>query len=217
MVSVENNEYKYKIIIKNIIERNRFLQRFVKPLMKKIAHQIPQPRDFLLNNLPPNPICCEVGVWKGEFSKRIIQVAKPKKLYLIDPWKYFGEDYFYNREQPEQKFMQEAQDMRYEMVKESFANELSSNTVEIIRGTSDEAASKFEDEIFDFVYIDGNHSYDFVKQDITTYYKKTKPNGIVAGDDYRMKDVQRAVQDFVKENSIKNFSVKNDQFIIKKS
>ncbi len=47
-----------------------------------------------------------------------------------------------------------------------------------------DAVKDFEDNSLDFVYIDANHEYDYVKQDITEWTKKVKPGGIVAGHDY---------------------------------
>jgi hypothetical protein len=45
-------------------------------------------RDYLLKAMPKNSIAAEIGVYKGEFSVRILKIVKPQKLYLIDPWKY---------------------------------------------------------------------------------------------------------------------------------
>jgi hypothetical protein len=36
----------------------------------------------------------------------------------------------------------------------------------------------------DFIYIDANHAYDFVKEDIECWYPKVKPGGWVMGHDY---------------------------------
>ena len=99
-------------------------------------------------------------------------------------------------------------------VNDKFAHEISNGTVSLVRETSGDALEKFEDNMFDFVYIDGNHSYDYVKNDISGYYKKIKQGGVLCGDDYRMEDVEKAVTEFVKDNNIKNFRVKNDQFVI---
>ena len=36
------------------------------------------------------------------------------------------------------------------------------------------------DELFDAVFIDGNHSYEYVKKDLENYWHKVRPGGIVA-------------------------------------
>jgi hypothetical protein len=50
------------------------------------------------------------------------------------------------------------------------------------------------------VYIDGSHSYDFVKHDIEHYYPLVKARGIVGGHDYYLVDVSRAVNEFVQKH-----------------
>ncbi len=36
--------------------------------------------------LPSNPMCMEIGVWYGDFSRTIYDGLNPDKLYLIDPF-----------------------------------------------------------------------------------------------------------------------------------
>ena len=59
-----------------------------------------------------------------------------------------------------------------------------SPAVEIHRLPSDEAAVSFADDYFDLIYIDGNHSYEYVKADIASYLPKVKPGSFITGDDY---------------------------------
>jgi hypothetical protein len=176
---------------------------------------LPYPRDFILKRLPPQPLCCEIGVWRGDFSKRIHSIAKPKKLFLIDPWLFF-DDISYAKDKLT-KYTQEAQDTRYASVLKIFQNQIDNGSVSILRMTSKEALPQFDDNFFDFVYIDGNHEYEFVKFEIENYYTKTKPGGILSGDDYRLLGVQTAVNEFIAKNNLhKYLEIKNDQFVITK-
>ncbi|WP_300314265.1 porphobilinogen synthase [uncultured Psychrobacter sp.] len=43
-------------------------------------------RKSLLELLPNDCVCAEIGVNKGKFSQQIIDTCKPKKLHLIDSW-----------------------------------------------------------------------------------------------------------------------------------
>ena len=45
-------------------------------------------------------------------------------------------------------------------------------------------AARFDNDYFDFVFIDGDHSYEGVKKDIVSYWPKLKVGGIMGGDDY---------------------------------
>ena len=48
-------------------------------------------------------------------------------------------------------------------------------------------------EKLDFVYIDANHNYECVKEDIEHWYPKVKVGGIIAGHDFHYKTVHTAV------------------------
>jgi hypothetical protein len=76
--------------------------------------------------------------------------------------------------------------------------------VEKIKDSSLNASGKFEDRSIDVVYIDGDHRYEAVVQDIKKWLPKVKPGGYLAGHDYTDKyspskpwkyDVKRALQD----------------------
>jgi hypothetical protein len=54
----------------------------------------------------------------------------------------------------------------------------------MVRASSEIASNMFQDESLDFVYIDANHAYDFVKQDIELWYPKVKKGGYLWGHDY---------------------------------
>jgi len=55
------------------------------------------------------------------------------------------------------------------------------------RLTSEEGAKLFEDGEFDFVYIDGNHIYEYVKLDIKCWLPKIRKDGWIGGHDYQHK------------------------------
>jgi hypothetical protein len=54
----------------------------------------------------------------------------------------------------------------------------------MIRANSKSASEIFPDESLDFIYIDANHAYDFVVEDIKLWFPKLKKGGIFAGHDY---------------------------------
>ena len=45
-------------------------------------------RARLLQMMPQQAICAEIGVWEGDFSQPILDRTQPAKLHLIDPWRY---------------------------------------------------------------------------------------------------------------------------------
>lgn len=127
----------------------------------------------LLNNLNLSGIGVEIGVWKGAFSKEILNNSKLIKLFSVDPWSI--ENY---RSKWNKKDIEEAYKIACETLKEF------KDRNEIIRKTSEETYNLFPDNYFDFIYIDASHDYESVKKDITYWWKKLKKGGIFAGHDY---------------------------------
>jgi len=80
--------------------------------------------------------------------------------------------------------------------------------VQIVNEWSMKAVKRFADESLDFIYIDANHSYGYVKEDIREWSKKVKKGGVVSGHDYVNEHagipfgVKRAVNEWVAENKI---------------
>ncbi|MBV6641983.1 MAG: class I SAM-dependent methyltransferase [Cyclobacteriaceae bacterium] len=171
--------------------------------------------------LPKHSRGCEIGVWKGDFTERLLKLAKPSELYLIDPWKYFGEykrAWFGGVDNTQEKM-----DEVYEFVLQRFQKPIAYEQLKIIREVSSEAHQRLEDASFDWIYIDGNHTYDFVMQDLKYYYPKLKAGGILCGDDYGtigwwQGGVKKAVDEFaISQKDIKQFRIFGDQFLIQKA
>ena len=82
--------------------------------------------------------------------------------------------------------------------------------------------SLFDDNFFDYIYIDAEHSYKAVKKDLLLWYPKLKKNGYIFGDDYYWREndysfsVEKAYQDFFKMKNIKYWCVFKSQVCFKK-
>jgi hypothetical protein len=113
----------------------------------------------------------EIGVYKGVFSKKLCQAGL--KLFAIDPWIVYKE-YPHSRGQ-------ERLDFLYEHTKRALAP---FPNCTITRKASMEAIEDFEDNSLDFVYIDANHKFKYIAQDLVEWTKKVRKGGIVSGHDY---------------------------------
>ena len=67
--------------------------------------------------------------------------------------------------------------------------------VTVVKASSLEAASQYEDRSISFLMIDASHKYEDVVDDIRAWYPKMKMGGIISGDDYDWPEVKRAVED----------------------
>jgi len=116
-------------------------------------------REQLLKELP--------GEAKGEFSRKILETCNPEKFYLIGTWNSKRYD-----------------DEMYQDVKERFQQDIKQNKVKIKRQRSTKALKEFENNYFDWIYIDTTHSYKQTKKELEKASKKVKEGGYIAGHDY---------------------------------
>jgi hypothetical protein len=124
----------------------------------------------------PNGKGVEVGTFKGEFSKEIMENWSGT-LYMVDVWRPLSDEEYLdssNHHNFENGVYSEA-------MKNINGHE---DRAVMVRATSEIAANMFEDNSLDFVYIDANHAYDYVVQDINLWYPKVKEGGYLCGHDY---------------------------------
>jgi Methyltransferase domain len=170
-----------------------------------------------LKSVPRKAIVAELGVWKGEFSGRILKTAQPKELYLIDLWEF-------NPSFPSRTYggliakNQQDMDAMMKSVVDAFA---ASPQVRILRESTISAATRFPDRYFDWIYIDANHSYEAVLGDLRLYYPKMKPGGLILIDDYywrdesRRRSVRDAIHTFLRETRVGKATPLMGQFLIR--
>ena len=126
----------------------------------------------------PNMNCVEIGSWTGTSAVLIGIMIKRilGKLYSIDWYRGgVGEEHLteiVNNQNVRDIFLD---NMKYFHLED---------TVEQWKMTSEEASTKFINESLDFIFIDGSHTYEDVKQDIHLWYPKLKYGKIIAGHDY---------------------------------
>ena len=115
----------------------------------------------------------EIGVAEGHYSKVLCLHVPDLKLYCVDLW-----DEYY-RETTRIKSLED-QERCLKLAHEK----LDPYGAIFIRKPSAEAAKDIPDESLDFVYIDGDHAFDHIMQDLIIWSYKVKPGGIVAGHDF---------------------------------
>ena len=145
--------------------------------------------------MPKGARCAEIGVWEGDFSAEILNITKPKELVLIDPWDLLAdrEDEHTHSQHSSATLMRE----KYDQVAGTLGR-LPNCTLR--KGFSANVLETYPDDYFDWVYIDGNHLYDFVLEDIMVASRKVRPGGIIAGDDlFWKKDDRMHVREAMRE------------------
>ena len=147
---------------------------------------------------------CEVGVAQGKNFTHLLN-CNPDLAVAVDLWREDGilahNDYLRS---------QETLDAFYQ----SIVNLKQSHPcVQVIRDYSVAAANNFANQLFDFVYIDADHTYEGCAKDIVAWYPKVKIGGILSGHDYKNKPshggikfgVVQAVTEFIKQYGLEAY------------
>lgn len=124
-------------------------------------------------------IAVEVGVYRGSYSNSIVGKLQPAAFYGVDPYQLFED---YTNAPTDQAYKDQTRlNQLFTKTRELYKKQ---NNSTLLRTTGVEAAKQFDDLSIDFVYIDGDHTYEFVKGDIAAWWPKIKPGGILSGHDY---------------------------------
>lgn len=167
--------------------------------------------DFL-TRMPHNAVVIEVGVERGAYAELILKRTNPRQLYLIDPWCYQNPE-IYNDPLNVSDTEQE------EAFLETSKRFVSTPNVFIIRDFSKNAVEQFADESIDWIYLDGNHGYEAIKEDLSIWWPKIKKGGILSGHDYAAVPsfgVVQAVNEFLLDHNLEfhTLTVGIDQYDI---
>jgi Methyltransferase domain len=176
-------------------------------------------RSWVIRQLPRGSVGAEIGVWKGDFSARLLRRVRPRHLHLVDPWA-FADDPRYASAWYGGALATSQGDMDavHRAVLDRFGAEIAGGRVTVHRATSVEAAAAIGE--VDWVYVDGDHTYDAVLADLAAWAPKVRPGGVIAGDDYGETGqwwgdgVQRAVAEFTASGGWRLAAVHGSQFLL---
>ncbi|WP_171134912.1 class I SAM-dependent methyltransferase [Ruegeria sp. HKCCD7221] len=164
-----------------------------------------QLREKIIEKMAPKEgTIAEIGVFKGAFSEKLLKLTNPKKLFLVDPWQNLDDtgvkNSWYHAES--------SNDMPaiYEGVCGRFEEQIEAGQVEVLRGTSKELAAAIPDGALDFAYIDGDHRFHGVLEDLNFLSPKIRIKGMIMLDDHVLgrwwdDGVVRALNTFLGENA----------------
>jgi predicted O-methyltransferase YrrM len=131
-------------------------------------------RNDLIKNLPKQARVAEVGTYRGEFARHILSASDAAELHLID--------------------------IDMSLLDPAVAMDI---RVSIHQGLSQDTLGRFPNDHFDWIYIDGDHSYEGASGDARIAASKVKPGGYLVFNDFAHADpylgaygVHRAVVEF---------------------
>ena len=185
--------------------------------------------DFFLNEIiSKSPkIFLEVGVFHGVTARNVCET-----LYNIhgDDFKYIGLDLFEKSSEnkneiiPNTKFSNPLKSIYFNYIKRQDPYSLKSvedllskfkNNVSLIKGNSNNILKKIDMSKIDYIFLDGGHDYETVKNDLNNCIDVIKKNGTILCDDYNLSyapGVKKAIDEFVKDNNFKCEIINNYRF-----
>jgi len=140
----------------------------------------PQLYSRFVRELPSESKIVEVGSWKGKsiayLAVEIINSGKAMKVDAVDTWGALDTEFYHKTD------TYVLSNTLYQL----FLNNISrvSHIITPVRMKSLEAASLYQNESLDAVFIDACHDYKCVKEDIAAWLPKVKKNGYLSGHDY---------------------------------
>ena len=165
-----------------------------------------EPLAFLLRG-KKDIVMAEIGMFKGQSTQLILDNFDVKKYIAIDPFENYDE---YHEESIEPHL---SEDLYSEMLKKfsEYPN------IYIKKDYAHNVVNNIKDQSLDVCYIDGNHAYKYVLQDIIDWFPKIKEGGILMGDDIVVKDVRKALHAYFGDLTYDLWMGKRGWFVMKEN
>lgn len=167
-------------------------------------------RSNLYKHFPRGGVGAEIGVCRGVNAANLFLATRPIKLHLVDIWArdkiteiYHPIDLHYNDWEQDVRLLFEA--------------EIQSGEVEIHRKTGIAFLNSCQDASLDWIYIDGDHSYENLSRELRLAVSKVKAGGIIAGHDFVVhkgwkSGVVRAVMNEIQRGTMVMKMITNEEF-----
>jgi hypothetical protein len=142
----------------------------------------------------------EIGVMNGTLSEIWLSVWKHRTYFMVDPWE----------RQPADVYKEKTDNVDYDASYRNCQGVASRFPgVVLIKKYSVDASKDFQDASLDFAYIDANHSFESVWEDMNVWWPKVKSGGVLCGHDYEdyilwphFKQVKSAVDKWMKDRGL---------------
>jgi SAM-dependent methyltransferase len=153
-------------------------------LLSLVEQTEPTPRHIeraeIIKSLIPGGnggVGAEIGVYKGQMIRPLLDLVSPQKLHLIDPWYLVGKEWNWGDES--------RSTMRALMaIMAAYEKELNTDKIVLHIGYSFDMLPTFPDGYFDWVYLDTVHRYQHAKSELALLKIKMKETGVIIGDDW---------------------------------
>ena len=159
-------------------------------------------RKWILKYIKHGGVGAEIGVFRGHFTSLICAWAKPRKLYLIDPWTTLGPTFGWGNEYTNFDTL----------TTEAAKAEATARAAEfpqiqtVVIEDSYPSCSALITEPLQFAYLDAGHSYQSTLDELTHLKDQMAPDSVILGDDWQPNPTSQhhgvfvAVQEFTRNS-----------------
>lgn len=135
-------------------------------------------RDDLLKLVPRGSVIAEIGVFRGEFAARILDICRPSELHLIDLWTSTATS---GDKDGRNIVTVEDMELMYLELRDRYRR---SPQVHLHRGDSRQILAGFPERSLDAAYLDSSHDYHSTLAELDLLSRKVRPGGWLMGHDY---------------------------------
>lgn len=136
---------------------------------------LPTRIELIQELVKPGSVGAEIGVYRGDFSLELVK-REPAKLYLVDAWKSYDAYALDSINATNQD--QNCIDTKFRLQKW-----IDEGMVEVVRGMSADVARSWTQPLT-WAFLDGNHTYSFVLEDLREWSKHIEPDGFIMMHDH---------------------------------
>lgn len=128
--------------------------------------------NYIKNEMPPNLTVLEIGTWQG--GSALLFSERASTVITID---VFNIDRVCDKSY-------DSDEMLDYSIQETHENIKNTNNIILMVGLSSQIVPLFQDSLFDFIFIDGDHTYEGIKTDTEICLPKLKNDGMIMYHDY---------------------------------
>jgi hypothetical protein len=140
-------------------------------------------RRFIAELFPKGAVGAELGVFTGLFATVLLDVARPREMYFVDPWwEAYGPSYpdwgIYN------DYGKLTTRTAHNATQSRSRRHAKGAKVHLRVSTSTDFLDSIPDQHLDWAYLDSTHTYEGTRDEVALLRRKLKPGAILAGDDW---------------------------------